>query len=203
MNNKLAGSLIPAVVVALVVLLAPLGVVADDEGLWERLATGGLVVMVRHTDAEGGDPERSLNLTSPRDCTAEANLTDTGRSEARSLKAALAAHGVPVDTVLVGQFCRTVQTADEAFGSGVAEEWEALNLLDALPAGDADFLMEDVRDRMADFSGDGNLFLVTHRPNINTLTFHNPEPGDLVLLDVDAFGGIDVIGVITLDDYPD
>ncbi|MFO8155756.1 MAG: histidine phosphatase family protein [Thiohalospira sp.] len=180
--------------------LIPARVLAT-EALWERLAEGGLVVMVRHTDAESGDQERSLRLTEPRDCSREANLTEQGRAEASSLKAALEAHDVPVARVLTGRFCRTVQTAEEAFGS--AEEWAALDLLNAMPAGESDFLMEDVRDRMIDFDGDGNLFLVTHRPNINTLTFHNPEPGDVVLLEVDDFGSTDVIGVISRDAYHD
>lgn len=174
------------------------GQAAADEALWAALAEGGKVVMVRHTEAEEADPERSMHL-SGGECSEEPNLTEEGRAQARRLAEAIEQHGIPVAGVLTSEFCRARETAELAFGE--VEPWNALNLLNAMPAGDADFLMEDVRDRIGDFSGPGNLFMLTHRPNINTITFQNVEAGSLVILEADGTGMFEVLGVIPLEAY--
>lgn len=169
-----------------------------DEALWAALKEGGKVVMIRHTLSEEAEAERSMRLA-PGDCAQEVNLTDEGREQARQLKAAIEKHGVPVAGVLSSEFCRARETAELAFGE--AEAWNALNLVNAMPAADADFLMEDVRDRIGGFSGEGNLFMISHRPNINTITFQNVEAGSLVVLQPDGTGMFEVLGVIAVEDY--
>ncbi len=185
--------------IGLFTLLLATGPAQADTALWEALAEGGVVVMLRHTEAEDDDMDRSLRLTSPRDCSQEANLTDTGRAQAESLGAALRARGVEVAGVLHGEFCRTLQTAEAAFGQG--EGWNALNLLNTIPGDEVDFLMEDVNERIADFTGPGVLFLVTHRPNINLITYQNVEPGDMVLLKGDGMMGFERLGVLPMSSW--
>jgi len=169
------------------------------EGLWEALADGGKVVMVRHTESAEAEPEVSLHLSETGDCSAEQELSDAGREQADSLRKALQARSIPVGEVLSSEFCRARQTAEGVFGE--YEPWDALNLLPAMPPGESTWLMEDVRDRIGGFDGEDNLFLVTHRPNINTLTFENVEPGTLVILNPEGIGSFGVEGVITLEDY--
>jgi phosphohistidine phosphatase SixA len=173
------------------------GPIQAKEPLWAALTEGGKVVMVRHTESEEAEPERSLHL-GHGDCSQEQNLSDEGRAQAKALGEAIRRHGAQVAEVLTGEFCRARDTAELAFGE--AEEWNALNLLNVLPADEVDFLLEDVRDRIGDFRGPGNLFMVTHRPNINMLTFQNVEAGSLVILEPDGTGGFDVLGVIPLED---
>ncbi|WP_342745158.1 histidine phosphatase family protein [Thioalkalivibrio denitrificans] len=168
------------------------------DSLWAALAEGGKVVMVRHTESEEAEPERSLHLAHG-DCSEEQNLSEEGRAQARALADAIRQHGVQVAEALTGEFCRTTETAELVFGG--AETWNALNLLNVLPADEVDFLLEDVRDRIGDFRGPGNLFMVTHRPNINMLTFQNVEAGSLVILQPDGTGGFDVVGEIPLESY--
>lgn len=43
--------------------------------------------------------------------------------------------------------------------------------------------------------------MVSHRPNINTITFQNVEAGSLVILQPDGTGMFEVLGVIAVDDY--
>jgi phosphohistidine phosphatase SixA len=174
------------------------GPIQAKEPLWAALTEGGKVVMVRHTESEEAEPERSLHL-SRGDCSEEQNLSDEGRAQARALGDAIGQHGVQVAEVLTSEFCRARETAELGFGG--AEGWNALNLLNALPVEDADFLLEDVRDRIGDFRGPGNLVLMTHRPNINTITFQNVEAGSLVILQPDGTGGFDVLGEIPLESY--
>ncbi len=190
-------ALLPAI--ALVALLAGSPGAGAAEGLWEALADGGKVVMVRHTESAEAEPEVSLHLSETGDCSAEQELSDAGREQADSLRKALQARSIPVGEVLSSEFCRARQTAEGVFGE--YEPWDALNLLPAMPPGESTWLMEDVRDRIGGFDGEDNLFLVTHRPNINTLTFENVEPGTLVILNPEGIGSFGVEGVITLEDY--
>ncbi|MCA1791023.1 MAG: histidine phosphatase family protein [Thioalkalivibrio sp.] len=172
------------------------GVLAkDDAGLWEALAEGGKVVMMRHTQSEDASAEVSMHLAEDGDCSAEQNLSAEGREQAEALGAQFREHGVTVDAVLSSEFCRARQTAELMFGEDY-QSWNALNLAEVLPASEAEWLMEDVRERIGDFSGEGNLVMVSHRSNINTITFQQTEPGDMVVAEPDDFGGFTVLGTI-------
>jgi phosphohistidine phosphatase SixA len=167
---------------------------SDADSLWAALAEGGKVVMIRHAATEEATAEVSMNLAEDGDCTREQSLTDAGRMQAAALGRSFREHEVPVDTVLSSEFCRARETAALAFGD--YEAWSALNLAEALPPDDAEFLMEDVRDRIGDFTGDGNLVLMTHRSNISTITFRQTEPGDMVVVVPDGMGGFTTLGLI-------
>lgn len=180
---------------SVLVLIAGAGpVVADDSALWSALAEGGKVVMIRHTQSEEATPEVSMHLSADGDCTQEQNLSEEGREQARALGALFQVHGVTVDAVMSSEFCRARETAELAFGG--YEAWTPLNLIEALPAGESEWLMEDVRERMGDFDGEGVLVLVSHRSNINTITFRQTEPGDIVVVEPDGLGGFGVLGLI-------
>lgn len=180
---------------SVLVLIAGAGsVVADDSALWSALADGGKVVMIRHTQSEEATPEVSMHLSADGDCTQEQNLSEEGREQARALGALFQEHGVTVDAVMSSEFCRARETAELAFGG--YEAWTPLNLIEALPAGESEWLMEDVRERMGDFGGEGVLVLVSHRSNINTITFQQTEPGDIVVAEPDDFGGFSVMGLL-------
>ncbi|MCA1791370.1 MAG: histidine phosphatase family protein, partial [Thioalkalivibrio sp.] len=66
----------------------------------------------------------------------------------------------------------------------------------SLPADDAELLMEDVRERIGDFEGDGVLVMMSHRSNINTITFQQTEPGDMVVVVPEGMGSFTVLGMI-------
>jgi phosphohistidine phosphatase SixA len=177
-----------------VLMVASNSAAADDSALWSALADGGKVVMIRHTQSEDATPEVSMHLSAEGDCTQEQNLSEEGREQARALGALFQGHGVSVDAVLSSEFCRARETAELAFAD--YEAWTPLNLIEALPAGDSEWLMEDVRERMGDFDGEGVLVLISHRSNINTITFQQTEPGDIVVVEPDEFGGFSVMGLI-------
>lgn len=166
----------------------------ETEGLWSALAEGGKVVMIRHAATEEASGEVSMNLDGGGDCSAEQNLTDAGREQAQALGALFQQHGVAVSEVLTSEFCRARETAALAFGD--SEAWGPLNLAESLPADDAEFLMEDVRERIGDFEGEGVLVMMTHRSNINTITFQQTEPGDMVVVVPEGMGSFDVLGMI-------
>jgi phosphohistidine phosphatase SixA len=195
MTRILSTSTVFAALTGLALMTAGHGVLAkDDAALWEALAEGGRVVMMRHTQSEEASAEVSMHLAEDGDCNAEQNLSAEGRQQAEELGARFREHGVTVDAVLSSEFCRARQTAELAFGN--FESWNALNLAEILPASEAEWLMEDVRERIGDFSGEGNLVIVSHRSNINTITFQQTEAGDMVVVEPDDFGGFTVLGTI-------
>jgi len=196
MKRTLALSTVTAALTGLALMAAGQCALAkDDAALWGALADGGKVVMVRHTQSEEATAEVSMHLAEDGDCSVEQNLSAEGREQAEELGTRFQEHGVTVDAVLSSEFCRARQTAELAFGEDY-ESWNALNLAEILPASEAEWLMEDVRERIGDFSGEGNLVMVSHRSNINTITFQQTEPGDMVVVEPDDFGGFTVLGTI-------
>ncbi len=195
MTRTLAMSTVSAVLTGCALMAAGHGALAkDDAALWGAMAEGGKVVMMRHAQSEEAPAEVSMHLADDGDCSREQDLSAEGREQAEDLGARFREQGVTVDAVLSSEFCRARHTAEAAFGDH--ESWNALNLAEVLPASEAEWLMEDVRERIGDFSGDGTLVMVSHRSNINTITFQQTEPGDMVVLEPDDFGGFTVLGTI-------
>jgi phosphohistidine phosphatase SixA len=80
----------------------------------EALRRGGYVLYFRHaaTDMSKND----AGMTSFDDCPTQRNLFDRGRDDARAIGAAIRALAIPIGRVRASPFCRTVETAELAFG---------------------------------------------------------------------------------------
>lgn len=105
--------------VALLLALAAACAAAADATLApqaavERLRSGGYVLYFRHaaTDLSKND----ASMTSFDDCPTQRNLVDRGREDARAIGAAVRALGIPIGKVWASPYCRTVETAELAFG---------------------------------------------------------------------------------------
>ncbi|MDZ7752380.1 MAG: histidine phosphatase family protein [Gammaproteobacteria bacterium] len=165
---------------------------APPQELIAALAEGGKAVMMRHTQTQEAEPEVSMHLSG--DCEEEQNLDATGRAQAEAIAAGFAAHGIAVAEVYSSEFCRARDTARLAFGE--FEAWDALNLVEIQDPTDLAFVMADVEERMGEFEGEGNLVLISHRSTINTVTFQQTEPGDMVVLQPDGAGSAEVLGIL-------
>lgn len=155
------------------------------ERLVQALREGGLVLYLRHTATEQDAPDGSLSDP----CSAQRGLTDAGRAQARSIGAAVRALRVPVGQVLASPFCRTVQTAELAFGG--AERAEALL---PVPAGAS---ADDVVALLADEPEDGtNTVLVGHATNLRPAAGATPEEGGTVVFRPDGEGAFLVVGEV-------
>jgi len=101
------------------VALAGLGAAAADDLLApsaavDALRRGGYVLYFRHaaTDMTKND----AGMKSFDDCPTQRNLVDRGRDDARAVGAAIKALGIPIGKVRASPYCRTVETAELAFG---------------------------------------------------------------------------------------
>ncbi|MCK5362919.1 MAG: histidine phosphatase family protein [Gammaproteobacteria bacterium] len=156
---------------------------------------GGHVVLMRHATAEqAGDPLAfAIN-----DCGVQRNLSQEGRREAELIGRAFRAWSVPVAKVLSSRYCRTQETAKLAFSR--VTTWQPLDLLYALPEQDRGARTEVVTERIGAYAGNGNLIMITHRPNIDALTFEIVEPGGLLVLESDHEGSFNIVGHLSPDD---
>jgi phosphohistidine phosphatase SixA len=82
--------------------------------LLSELRQGGYILYFRHAATDFSQSDS--NMKSYEDCSTQRNLTDTGRAQARRVGDAIKHLAIPVGPVLASPFCRTVETAQIAFG---------------------------------------------------------------------------------------
>ena len=149
--------------------------------LVEALRGGGHVLYLRHaqTPEDGTDQPGSLG-----DCSRQRLLDDAGRADARALGEAVRALDVPVGEVLASPFCRTVETAELAFGR--AEEEDGL----LTPTPDTrGRTTSALRRLLSTVPEDGeNTVLVGHLTNLRLLSTASPDEGGTVVFRPDGEG---------------
>ena len=149
--------------------------------LVEALRQGGHVLYLRHarTPEEGTDEPGSIG-----DCSRQRLLDDTGRADARALGEAVRALDVPVGDVRASPFCRTVETAELAFGRAVTED----GLLAPTPQ-TRGRTTAALRQLLSTEPEDGgNTVLVGHLSNLRLLSTASPEEGATVVFRPDGEG---------------
>jgi phosphohistidine phosphatase SixA len=153
------------------------------------LRRGGYVVFMRHgrtaireTDAPNVDYS---------DCAAQRNLSPGGVAASREMGEALAALGIPVGRVEASPYCRTMQTAREAFGAAVPSDDLRASPENAMQAG------MKLLAKLAEPPAPGtNTFLVGHVFNALPALGVMLEEGESVVTFVDHAGQIRVAGRI-------
>jgi len=161
---------------------------------WQALADGGKVVLVQHAklDDAVGDPF-SLDPS----CFIERNLSDEGRQQAQAIGQAFRDYQIPIAKVWASPHCRTKDTAELAFGH--FEVNPKLRLIRALSAEDARANMRQVAELIGNYQGEGNLIMVTHRPNIGELIHQRVHPGYVAVLEPLGDGLFDLIAIEVFD----
>ncbi len=165
---------------------------ANDE-LWGTLKEGGKVVLMRHAPVERG-AEAGSPLNRDPSCKHERNLSDQGKLDAQQVGNRFSDHGIPIERVFHSPFCRTTETARLAFGDTSPEE--TLALLEVLSPTEAADRTEQLNQLIGSFSGEGNLILVTHEPNINAVSFEPVKHLDFVVIEPAGDGDFEELGVI-------
>lgn len=180
--------LLPFTFMALALVTAGASAASNDE-IWQALHNGGQVVLMRHaetTPGTGDPPGFRLD-----DCATQRNLSTQGRADARRIGAALRARGVRMGEVLSSRWCRSIDTAELAFGRH--RLWPELDSLHGVPAG-RDAQTEAVRRRIAEYRGKDNLFLIGHGANILALTGVHPGMGGMVVVAPGGANGFRMVG---------
>ena len=159
-----------------VLMLAFAAEARATEAGWALLRDGEHVVLLRHAMAPGAADPANFDIEK---CSTQRNLSDRGKQQARKIGALFAARAAPTERVLASRYCRTKETARLAFGS--AEDFAPL---DPPPADEKarkeqiDAILKEVRN----YSGSGNLVLVTHLETIQALTGQPAREGEAVIV---------------------
>jgi broad specificity phosphatase PhoE len=154
------------------------GLAYADDTLLRLMREGGQVLFIRHasTDPGVGDPAE-FRL---EDCATQRNLSAKGREEARRLGQFLQTQKVPVARVVSSPWCRCLDTARLAF-ERVDERWGALSNLFGR-GHQADRQLRELRPRIGEWKGQGNLVLVSHGSVASVLAGLHPAQGEIIVL---------------------
>jgi len=177
---------------ALSLIVAPMGAVADERETWAALANGSHVALVRHGNAPpgyGGDPP-GFKID---DCATQRNLDERGRTQARAVGEAFRQHGVPVDKILSSPWCRCLETA-RLMALGPVESVLAVASSDQSPE-----RLAVLRQMVTAWRGPGTLVLVTHALTVQALVGIMPEQAETVVVRRKSSdqAGLDLVGRIT------
>lgn len=86
----------------------------NNPSLLNSLREGGYILYARHGEATVGEDQSNLNF---QYCSTQRNLSEGGRKQAATYGETLRRLRIPVKyPVLVSPFCRTIETAELAFG---------------------------------------------------------------------------------------
>ena len=165
-----------------------------NEKFWQALQEGGKVILMRHADI---DRSMGSSFILDSSCFEERNLTDLGRKQAKAVNKQFTQHHIKIDQVLASPHCRTKETAKLAFGYYKVEP--LLRLTKALTVDKANENMLKVKEMIGNYTGLGNLVLVTHRPNVGELALIRVAPAELVVLQPLGDGLFDTIARAKLD----
>lgn len=170
-------SLMVRLAFALLIVLAAAPALATEAG-WALLRNGGQVVLLANAHAPGtGDPA-NFEIGN---CSTQRNLSARGRQQARGIGALFYARAAPVAQVLSSRYCRCLQTAEMAFDADIVEPFAALDAPGEDPDRNAE-RMQEARTRIMDYSGAGNLVMVTHPENITALTGAAAREGEAIIV---------------------
>ncbi|MDY0135962.1 MAG: histidine phosphatase family protein [Thiomicrospira sp.] len=166
----------------------------DDNAFWQALQSGGKVVLIQHAklDEAVGDPF-SLDPS----CFIERNLSDEGRQQAQAIGQAFRDHQIKIDAVWASPHCRTKDTAELAFGQ--YEIKPELRLIRALTEEQAKLNINQLKKIISDYQGQGNLVMVTHRPNIGELIHQRVQPGYVAVIEPLGDGLFDLVAIKVFD----
>lgn len=167
---------------------------AQEESLWRLLQGGGYVVLIRHAQTVPGvgDPAH-FKLG---DCSTQRNLSEQGKADAVRIGQAFRTRGIPVDAVYSSRWCRCLDTAQLAFGQAIPAPW-----IDSTFTSDEATRAERTRatfHALTGRSGKGNVVLVTHAVNIQSLSGVYPASGEMVVAALDTPDSFRVVGRIAV-----
>ncbi len=161
-----------------------------SSAFWQALQQGGKVVLVQHAklNDEVGDP-----FFLDPSCFIERNLSDQGKQQAQRIGQAFRDHQIAIEAVWASPHCRTKDTAELAFGT--YEVKPELRLIRALSEEQAKQNIASLKQWIGNYQGQGNLVLVTHRPNIGELIHQRVQPGYVAVIEPLGDGLFDLIAI--------
>lgn len=178
--------------------LLPAGAAASEgeNGLAERMRTGGHVLMVRHAHAPGAGDPAEFEIGK---CETQRNLDERGRTQARAIGEWLRSRGIRRVWVYSSQWCRCLETA-RLMRLGPVTELPPLNSFYERPD-DREPNLRDLRRFLSRQPPDAPLLvLVTHQVIIQGIAERSVASGEGVLLELKRDRSFAFVGPVRFDD---
>ena len=143
------------------------------------LQEGGKLVFIRHALAPGGGDPENFNLY---DCSTQRNLDSNGISQAKKIGKFFKKNNVQIDQVLSSEWCRTKDTALNAF-----QTYKTFNALNSFFS--SKFLqnrekqIEDLRGFIYGWNSKKNIVFITHYVVIAEVLNIRVNSGEIVVAD--------------------
>ncbi|BAZ47286.1 putative phosphohistidine phosphatase, SixA (plasmid) [Chondrocystis sp. NIES-4102] len=167
---------------------------AAEGDIWTQMKENtGYVVLLRHakTVSGTGDPP-GFEIDN---CNTQRNLSEAGREQAKQIGREFRERNIPISQVLSSQYCRCLDTA-RLLDLGTVKPSPMLNSIfeDRTTATQQ---IEQVRQRILNHRNtSGVIIMVSHYANIVEIGGIAPQEGEIVVIQADPQGDLEVVGQI-------
>mgnify|MGYP003389425963 CR=1 FL=1 len=143
------------------------------------LQEGGKLIFIRHALAPGGGDPEDFNLN---DCSTQRNLNSNGVSQAKKIGRFFRINNIQIDQVLSSEWCRTRDTAKNAFKN--YKTFSALNsFFSDKFAHNKTKQMKDLKVFIKSWSSKKNVVFVTHYVVILETLNRTVNSGEIIVAD--------------------
>lgn len=167
---------------------------AVQQDIWTQMRENtGYVVLLRHakTVSGTGDPP-GFEVD---DCDTQRNLSEAGREQAKQIGREFRDRNIPISEVLSSQYCRCLDTA-KLLDLGTVKPSPMLNSIfeDRTTTTQQ---VEQTRQRILNHrNNSGVIVMVSHYANIVEVIGIAPQEGEIVVIQADSQGDLEVVGQI-------
>ncbi|PYZ95281.1 histidine phosphatase family protein [Salipaludibacillus keqinensis] len=175
-----------------------------NRSLLSSLREGGLIFYARHGEATVGMDLPSFHY---QNCLAQRNLSEEGRRQAIYYGKILRALQIPIQSpVSTSPFCRTIETAQLAFGSGnvIVDPFLAdlYRLSGDLSSRDRQRILDNLQAMLEkNPEGGGNKVIVAHSFPVGVGLGQIPDMGTVIVRPKGEGHGYEVISQLSLEDF--
>ncbi len=166
--------------------------------LLRALRAGGFVIYFRHAaTVPGGDAD----LQNLANCATQRNLSDQGREQAREIGNAFRQLSIPVGTILSSALCRTLESANLAFGRA-EQSLDLTSLPQAGSEAEEERRVMALRELLATPPPAGqNTVLVGHLFNIQRVAEINLAEGEAAVFEPRGEGNFAVVDTVSPEEW--
>lgn len=174
-----------------------------NKSLLDSLRKGGFILYSKHGEATVGNDLPNLNF---RNCSTQRNLSETGRRQAIYYGEILRFWRIPIHyPVASSPFCRTIETAQLAFGIGnvqVDPAWvNVYRLSGNLPNGDTQIILNALQKVLESKpQAGGNDIIIAHSFPEGIGLGQMPDMGTVIIKPRGKGFGYEVISRLSLSD---
>jgi phosphohistidine phosphatase SixA len=172
---------------------------APDQ-LIKALQSGGHIIYMRHSSTQRDQKDQMENTL--ESCDNQRNLSEVGRGLARTIGQTMASLDIPIGTILTSPFCRSIDTAQLAFGRYQIED--NLKFSMSKDVEESKFLSDKLLNMMIDTPAEGpNSVFVGHTSNLRDSLGVWPKPEAVIAIFQKSGDELTYKGMIKPTDWTD